>query len=314
MFDGSKKISRRGLLKVVAASICACLQRMPCASAAEKEIQVRYFAQSYSPALRQYLSEVVTTMLDRSVTAFGPYQLQPVNKSMSPNRVVHEVARGNDLDISFSSSWTERNVHADSVINLNTPVFFGLLGLRCLIVQPKTHAVLERVRHRADLAALSFGQGAHWSDTALLQKNGFNTVEAQGLQPLFPMLSKGRFDALPLSILEAEDALAAAKSDHPQLQLSPHLVLFYPMPFQLLVNPSRPALAGRLDHGLKLAMADGSLQALFNRHFLRVHEQIQAKRTRLVVLPNPMIAPAESEAITSAFLDRYGRYFDRLMD
>src|SRR5690606_30549053 len=129
---------------------------------------------------------------------------------------------------------------------------------------------------------------------------------------LFPMLVHGRFDYIPLSMLEAQVTLTAQQKIYPDLTLSREISLFYALPFYLYVNAQKPELAERLQKGVKLALEDGSIQQLFDQHFHYVWPELQARKRKLMVLKNPLISDERNEFYLQQLLSRYEQGFEIL--
>ncbi len=309
MTVGNVRFTRRALCS---AGLSSLLLRVAGVSANADASLVRYFSNSFSPVLRRYLREVIVTVLENSQAHYGPYRLTNYERQLSTSRMVAEVGRGQSVDITFGSSWNGNSFQSNGLISLNYPVFFGFLGLRSLLVRKDREALLKSATQAEQVRSLSAGQGANWPDTQILRLNGLTTIEAQRFDSLFPMLAKGRFDLLPLSVLEAEVALAAVAQTHPELVINDDIKYFYPMPFNLFVTPHRQRLAERLQHGLEVAMADGTMQQLFDRHFHAANQLIIDKRYKLLMLENPLMAEADTQVIKREFLKGYGDRFDIL--
>lgn len=311
MQDGHTSITRRLFCTTVAGSACLPLLSLSEAGGAEPVV-VRYFSQGYSPALRQYLIDVLQYVLDKTDSEFGPYRMEKYDKPLSPRRAFLEVEQGRMLNATFASSWTDDMDPFSKVIRLSYPVFFGLLGLRSLIASTETHARLGAITRAGEIKGLSMGQGENWPDADILKHNGLRIVKAQQLESLFPMLDKRRFDLLPLSVLEADEALAGNSTAYPQLSVNSDARIFYPFPFSLFINRQQERLAERFKKGLDLALEDGSLQHLFKQHFRVVSDSIERKKTKLMMLSNPMVSAEENKQLSADFMKMYGQHFEVL--
>jgi hypothetical protein len=75
------------------------------------------------------------------------------------------------------------------------------------------------------------------------------------------MVDSGRFDAFPRGVHEPWEEIKT----YSQLNLAVerNLMLVYKMPFYLFVNKTNKNLAGDIERGFNLAIADGS----FDKHF-----------------------------------------------
>lgn len=270
---------------------------------------IKHYNQGFSPLLRVYLTDVLKLTLDVTTPEYGPYEMQYFSQFLSSNRSKLETEKGVLLDLLFSPHWRGHFVNGDNVIPVEFPVLNGMLGLRSLILTQENLPGLKRSLNPADFKQMIAGLGAKWVDVEILAANNINVVEAQKFDALFPMLMHKRFDYVPLSVLEAQTALVEHRLTYSNLVISEDISLFYPIPFYLYVNAQRPVLAERLQKGLQTAIADGSLDKLFDRHFAYVHAELQKTRKHLVVLNNPLISPEKNREYVQQFLQKYHSSF-----
>jgi hypothetical protein len=270
---------------------------------------IKHYNQGYTPLLRLYLTDVLKLVLDKTTDQYGPYELQYFSETMSANRSKLETEKGMRLDLLFSPHWRGHFVDPNKVIPVEFPALNGMLGLRNLIALDETWQRLEKNANLQNFKQLVAGMGA-WIDVEILVANNIRVVEAQTFDAMFPMLMRGRFDYIPLSVLDADTALTTRKIEYPGLSLNRDISLFYPLPFYLYVNAQKPDLAERLQKGVQIALADGSIDALFNQHFFYVRPELQTKKRKLVVLHNPLISEEQNAFYLQQFLQRYEMGFE----
>jgi ABC-type amino acid transport substrate-binding protein len=293
---------------------CLTLLSLCCAAAhADRQPTViRHYNQGYTPLLRLYLTDVLKMALDKTSNEYGPYALEYFSEPMSANRSKLETEKGLHIDLLFSPHWRGHFVDPDKVIAVEFPVLNGMLGLRKLIATEVTWTRLKKNENLLNFKRLVAGLGASWIDVEILAANQIQVVEAQTFDAMFPMLMHGRFDYIPLSVLDAQTTLTTRKIDYPGLSLNSDISLFYPLPFYLYVNAQKAELAERLEKGVQAALADGSIDALFEQHFYYVRPELEAKKRKLVVLRNPLISTERNTFYLQQFLQRYGEGFDIL--
>ena len=177
---------------------------------------------------------------------------------------------------------------------IRIPFDLGIRGYRIFIIRASNAARFAHVANVADLSAFSFGQGDAWTDVDVLQAAGLKVVKSGLYNSLFPMLSKGRFDAFPRAIDEAYVELDERQLELPDLMVEQTLLLHYPMPRYYFVrrNPEGELLAKRIEAGLEAMIADGSLRALFEKHKSELIIRSKLKSRRLLSLPNPLLPKA----------------------
>lgn len=273
---------------------------------------IKHYDKGYSPLLRVYLTDVLKTALDKTVSEYGPYKLHFYSRFLSSNRSKLETERGVLVDVLFSSHWRGNFVNPSNVIQIEFPVFDGMLGLRSLIVTGQQGPIFSHIQSSREFKQYVAGQGSNWVDVEVLRDNGIPVVEAQLFDGLFPMLSKSRFNYLPLSILEAQTALQTKGVQYDDLTIQRDLSIFYPIPFYLFVNAEKPELAERLQKGLTKALEDGSIERLFGKHFYYVQSTHEENTKKLIIVDSPLITQEKNRELVDRFLQKYQQYFEIL--
>lgn len=271
--------------------------------------EVKHFPKGFSPAISAYLTDVLQLCLEETVQAYGPYRLQLHDSELSSNRSKLETERGVLLDVLFATNWLHQRPQPDKAVAIEFPVFFGTLGLRSLIVNKPTEIVRDDAQGVVRMRA---GLGVHWMDNSILEANGIQVVDAQTFGALFPMLDRGRFDYLPLSVLEAQQTLRERQAEYPTLGIDPTVKIFYPLPAYLYINAERTDLVERITAGLRQAQENGALTELFLKHFQEIDQSLRTEGHQVIVLQNPYIQPEHNQRIIQRFLDRYGTSMDLL--
>ncbi len=276
----------------------------------QKPTIIHHYDKGFSPLFRVYLTDILKTTLDKSIEEYGPYKIQFYSKHLSTNRSKLEAEKGVLLDLLFASHWYGRFVDSRNMIAVNLPIFNGLLGLRSAILTDKVNPEFSQIQSKQDFEEFTAGQGANWEDVKILKANQIDVIEAQHFDALFPMLAKGRYDYLPLSNLEAQTALSTKGVRFGNLQTNKDVSMYYPLPFYLFVNGNRPELAERLQRGFEVAVADGSIDRLFDKHFGFIKPELNQKVKKLVLLRNPLLSDDENAEFTEQFLDKYQQHFE----
>jgi hypothetical protein len=215
--------------------------------------------------------------------------VEPISLESAQSRTLRELARG---EANFDLMWTvtDNARETSGAIPIRIPLDRGLMGWRLLLVRRADLRRWSGLRDPAQLRPLLAGQGHDWPDTEILRANGLSVVTSSGYDALFRMLSAGRFDYFPRSILEIDAELAGDK--HPTLAIAPNLMIHYPAAAYWFVNPKQSGFATDLAAGLEATVADGSLRRLHLEHFgplLRAHP---VAANRVLKLKNPLLPPA----------------------
>lgn len=185
------------------------------------------------------------------------YEIQTVDATMTQSRLV-EATNSGALDIMWAGASSDVEEQVEPVY---IPLYKGLLGHRILIIRKGDQPKFDAVKSIEDLRKVLLGQGTTWSDTKILEANGFQVVKTMKYTGLFYMLDGGRFDAFPRAVFEP----FAEIEKRPMLDLAieKKLMLVYKMDMLLFVAKKNKALARQLETGLKKAIEDGSFDKLF---------------------------------------------------
>lgn len=219
----------------------------------------------------------------------GPYQLQPAGQAMVSPRVVQQMENNGAIDVTWSPTSPDLE---QRLLPVRIPIDKGVLGWRLLLIKKSDRARFAQIHSRYQLQALAAGLQRDWSDTTILRANSLPVVPAGLYQPMFQMLAGDRFQYFPRSVIEIWDE--ERQHAHLGLEVEPHLALHYPVQTYFFVSKHNPALARRLERGLRLAIKDGSFDALFqqsNGDFIR---RARLGSRTVFELHNPLYAPAKA--------------------
>lgn len=162
--------------------------------------------------------------------------------------------------LDFMWAGTTRELE-EKLIPIRVPVYKGLMGHRVFLVKEQTVARLESIDSLAELQQLTFGQGASWSDTAILKYAGFKVRTGTRYNNMFDMLLAGRYDVFPRAAHEIwrEQNIWQEQG----VTVDTKFMLVYPMPAYIFISPKKPELAEMLKQGFNQALDDGSFDKMF---------------------------------------------------
>lgn len=252
----------------------------------------------WSPGIQRYQMDLLRLLLANT----GPYQLEPETRLLSGSRWRRVLSRG-DTVTSFAAVTLSFTLDDQDIVWLSGPFYKSLLGLRKLIVRKQDLAKFARVRTLADLQAFTAGQGSGWPDAQVYRNAGVDVVQGASLNQLLPMLSKGRFDFIALSVLEVDEVFADSRDAFPDLAVAEALYVYYPAPVYLAVSVNKPVAVERLKVGVDwLVSAQGrvAFDALFTEHFPQ-RLYLKDARARLIALTNPTLPPDLAEPTNRYF-------------
>ncbi len=268
------------------------------------ELIFKRYDQGWTPAIRQYQTDLLDLMLARTEPQFGPYKIEVSTRPMGTKRARMALQSGNDINVMFATGWVGWGLDVNRVFAIDMPALNNLQGLRRLLIRPTDKARFDAVNSAQDFLQLRVGSGATWLDNAILLANHVPLIEAQGLENLQPMLHKNRFDYVALGALEVDSVLAATPVN--TWEIYENLLIFYQLSMQLYAPKTQPEIAERLQAGFTMVKNNGELDALFNRHFAATISTLQAHKRRLVVLKNPDLTDSDNAKIVAEFIAGYG--------
>ena len=227
------------------------------------QAEARLLLRTPSPSLLEpestgrFYIEALKLALHKTAPPHEDFQLEYLTQRVGRERLRLMVAQ-NDLDIMWSSSTPEREEQLE-------PVRFNLLrGIneyRFLLIRAEDQEKFAQIDNLEQLRQMRAGAGTHWSDAQILRDHGFEVATSWNHGGLFRMLSIKRFDFMARTYNEIQHELAT----YPEYKLAAenHLLLHYQQPIYYFVRKGNQALAQRIERGLALAQADGSLDELF---------------------------------------------------
>jgi hypothetical protein len=233
-----------------------------------------------------YDSAVLRLAMEKSRDKFGDYVLMTNADRTNIERSRMMALGGDRYQIHLAPN--DKVYRSHNVIFVEVPMLKGLLGYREMIIRSEDKARFESIETFEQLyqQRIKAGLGSGWPDVDVLRSNGIKVVETNEIKNLFAMLRAKRFDFIPLGINEIDGTLENYQQQYPELMIARKIVLFYPSSTFFVVHPDHPVLAERVEHGLKLAMADGSFDALFHEHFGTILENAKAHEPAIIHLEN----------------------------
>lgn len=238
-----------------------------------------------------YAWAVLRSALHKTGARDGPCLVRQHDVPMSPQRISQEL-RLTGGHINILARATDPGLEQD-FLPVRLPIDRGLLGYRVFLVRADQLPRFAAVRTLDDLRHLRAGVGKDWADVAILRAAGLPIVEGHNYDGLFAMLDVGRFDYFSRSVDEAMRELGERRPRYPQLVVEPTLLLHYPLPtyFFLRRDAEGEQLQRRITQGLEMMVADGSLEALFERYKRGMINQASLRQRRIIDIPNPTLLP-----------------------
>lgn len=229
-----------------------------------------------------YFSKVLELALAKTVSTHGPYQIKLVPVMPITNRLLREIELGR-VDITWMPY--NRNVPAQ-LMPIKIRLLKNLSDHRVFLIRADDQARFSQVKTIEDLRRLRGGIGSHWPDRTVMEENGLPLVLSLSYFNLFKMLASNRFDYYSRGIHQVLPEVSAYADKG--LALERELLLRYENPVYFYVNKSNALLAERLSVGLKMAVEDGSFDALFHQfeNFTWAESMLKQSNRRVIPLSN----------------------------
>lgn len=219
--------------------------------------------------------------------AGDPYLLAASAVRTQQGRSLRLLEQGKGIDLLWTVTSRARE---QAFLPVRIPIDRGLIGWRLLLIRQQDRALFASRTSAAALASLRAGQGHDWPDTDVLRANGLTVTTSTSYERLFKMLQLGHVQYFPRAVTEVWDELDG--HTEPPLEVADRVVLHYPEALYFFVNKSNTALAAAIEKGLRIAIADGSMEALFQQYFGAAIERAGLQRRTIVRLTNPLLPAA----------------------
>ena len=232
--------------------------------------------------------ELLEAALEVSVAGYGPYRLEISVPGMARRRALVELQAGKLVNVLAAPTRTEWE---ETLIPVRIPLRKGLLSYRLLLVDRAQLDLFSGIASVEELKRLRAGLRSGWSTTAAMEALGFTVVVGASYEGLFRMLMSERFDYFPRGINEIFPELDSRRGEFPDMVIEPTLALHLPLPQYFFVTPGEPALARRLEAGLRALIENGAFDALFQRHYADAIAMAGLAGRRVLRVRNPHLSP-----------------------
>jgi len=230
-----------------------------------------------------YVHDAVQLALDRTRASDGPYELQ-LSSLMNKRRALLEAARRTVSNFLVVTS--PEAGRAAGLVPVLFPIHLGVNRYRVCFVHASRQAAVRAADTLAAVAALRHVQGSDWADVAVMRANGFKVIEVGTYEALFELVAVGRADLFCRSVLEVGQEIEAHQGIN-GLAVDDSLLLSYDLPQYLYSHPDNREAIDRVERGLRLAFADGTLQALLRRYLQPSLARLNLTRRKLYTLATP---------------------------
>jgi ABC-type amino acid transport substrate-binding protein len=246
----------------------------------ESSLDVRYV----------YHWEILQTALEKTKPKWGPYRMVP-SARMTEQRQAYELKNHTGrLTVMYLSTTPE---FEKALIPIRIPVDKNLGGYCVFLIRKDEQARFAAVKALDDLRRFSYGLGLGWIDVGILRRNGFSVVTGSSYDGLFEMLVQRRFDIFLRASVEVLDEYDRRKRSFPDLYIEDGIILYYPLPmyFWFARTAEGRRMAARAEEGMRMMIADGTYDAIFDKYQRQKIERLHLKERRIFRIDNPNVGP-----------------------
>lgn len=237
-----------------------------------------------------YQWDVLRTALEKTRAEWGPYRLAE-SELMTESRQAYEMENATGkLTVMYLGTTPDFDAR---LVPVRIPVDRNLGGYGVFLIRVGEQARFDGVRTLDDLRHFTFGLGLGWLDVGILEASGFQVVTGSSYDGLFEMLVNHRFDVFPRGAVEVLDEYARRKREMPDLRIEERLLLYYPLPmyFWFAKTEEGRRLAARAEAGMRVMIADGTYDAIFDRYQRVKIEALHLKTRTVFKIANPLLGP-----------------------
>ncbi|MEA2238349.1 MAG: hypothetical protein QOC81_3073 [Thermoanaerobaculia bacterium] len=248
--------------------------------APESPLDVRY----------EYHWEILRTALEKTTPKWGPYRMVKSELMTERRQALELKGATGKLTVMYLSTIPD---FEQNLIPIRIPVDKNLGGYSVFLIRKDEQRRFASVRSAKDLRKFTFGLGLGWIDVDILKAAGLPVVTGSSYDGLFEMLAKKRFDIFLRATPEVLDEYDQRKNVLPDLRIEEHLILYYPLPmyFWFSKTPEGKRLAARAEEGMRMMIADGTYDRIFDKYQRRKIERLRLKERRIIRIANPFLGP-----------------------
>ncbi len=240
-----------------------------------------------SAARQNYERKVLTAVLEATEAEYGPWEIvENIDEYPGDDEALVFSEKGHDLFVTIAGN---QKFEEGDMIVIPELLTKNLLGYRIPIIRQEDAGLFEAISVEEELQQLSHGIPLTWSDAVIFRENGYQVVEDGDFDDIFDRLEAGLFDYSAYGANEVAGVYENRASKRDGLVIDENLLLFYQFPLVFYVNPELTELAARIEAGMQEIMTNGELDAIFDRHYGNIVEELNLDKRILFILDNPLI-------------------------
>ena len=238
-----------------------------------------------------YRIKLLELALIKTQNNWGDFELIADERRLTQNRGSLLLEKNDGIDIASFPTTHDREKR---FIPIRMPILQGMLGCRVLLINKNMQKNFLKIHSLTGLKKhFTAGFGSQWADMKILESNHLPVTGVVEYERLFLMLNKNRFDYFPRGINEAWLEIDKYKDKFVNLSVESSIALYYPIYVYFFVPKNKKMLAARIKQGLKIALGDGSFEALFQKHHKDIIRKAALDDRKIFILSNSFQPPIE---------------------
>jgi ABC-type amino acid transport substrate-binding protein len=258
---------------------------------AQPEMRYIYHAPEAADDVRYlYHWEILRTALNKTIPRWGRFQMV-ASERMTERRQAFELKNATGkLTVMYVSTTAE---FERSLIPVRIPVDKNLGGYCVFLIRAGEEKRFANVKSLDDLRLFTYGLGLDWVDVDILRFNRMKVITGSSYDGLFEMLANRRFDVFLRGAVEVVEEYDDRVAGLPGLRIEDSLILYYPLPmyFWFPRTPEGRRLAARAEEGMRMMIADGTYDRIFDEYQRWKIERLHLKTRKIFRIENPNLGP-----------------------
>ncbi|MDO9137338.1 MAG: transporter substrate-binding domain-containing protein [Lutibacter sp.] len=252
-----------------------------------KIIEIDFWNGNRSEIRQRYEREILEAILKVTVDKYGDFKIKE-SFSEYPGTQESLVFSEKNHHLFVTIAGNQKFSDEEKIVILK-PIAKNLLGYRIPIIKSKDVEKFKKNIDNKKLKSYKLGIPETWSDAEIFRFNNYKVAEEGAFDDIFERLSEGKFDYVTFGANEVSSVFENRASKLKTLEIENDLLFFYPFPLVFYVNPGMPKLAERVALGLQKITDSGELDAVFNKYYANIVQNLQLDKRTLFVLENPLI-------------------------
>ncbi|MDO9595270.1 MAG: transporter substrate-binding domain-containing protein [Lutibacter sp.] len=252
-----------------------------------KITEIDFWNGNRSEIRQRYEREILEAILKVTVDKYGDFKIKE-SFSEYPGTQESLVFSEKNHHLFVTIAGNQKFSDEEKIVILK-PIAKNLLGYRIPIIKSKDVEKFKKNIDNKKLKSYKLGIPETWSDAEIFRFNNYKVAEEGTFDDIFERLSEGKFDYVTFGANEVSSVFENRASKLKTLEIENDLLFFYPFPLVFYVNPRMPKLAERVALGLQKITDSGELDAVFNKYYANIVQNLQLDKRTLFVLENPLI-------------------------